>query len=40
MTGGDANACSGDYQACPSPQDGQVTLAVTDALKAFPQPHM
>jgi hypothetical protein len=28
------------YQACPSPQDGQVTLAVTGAVKAFPQPHV
>jgi hypothetical protein len=40
MTAGDANARPGDYQACPSPQTGHVTLAVTDAVKAFPQPHM
>jgi hypothetical protein len=28
------------YQAWPSPQAGQVTLAVTAAVKALPQPHM
>jgi hypothetical protein len=28
----------GCYQACPSPHAGQVTLAVTAAVKAVPQP--
>jgi hypothetical protein len=27
------------YQGCPSPQAGQLTLAVTAAVKALPQPH-